>query len=414
VRDETGPVAGALVLVRREGETVAELTADESGEFRLDGVSPGEYELLALHPQTNRTGRRELVVEPGVPALADVTLTPSAMLGTVHVTGFLEATGERAADAEVTLFSSFPGWTSTTVLDQNGEATFTGIPPGDVSISSGAPPDLGWDAGRLPEGGSLDLVLRIGERYWFPITLTGDPDDEITAAAYGEGDVRTDGSCTPFCGTYARLQSVPPAGDEPPYFPARAAGRVLQDGREVANGPGRLFGLEIERRQFVPVGGRFIRFLDVIRNPTTAAVTVTYDLEQYLSMGSGTWLVDSTSSGDTTFGAEDQYAVVTHDDDLDLPAIAFVLGGPQASVPHGELQWNTDAPNEQWYRSTWPALTLQPGQTVILMQFLVQKPGGAAAEALGQAQALASLTDPDALAGLSPQERAAIVNFLIP
>jgi hypothetical protein len=59
-------------------------------------------------------------------------------------------------------------------------------------------------------------------------------------------------------------------------------------------------------------------------------------------------------------------------------------------------------------------VTVPPNQTVILMHFLVQRAPGDITGATSQAQALVNLTDPNALIGMTAQEKAEVINFNVP
>jgi hypothetical protein len=89
------------------------------------------------------------------------------------------------------------------------------------------------------------------------------------------------------------------------------------------------------------------------------------------------------------------------------PALGHVFAGAGAAV----------TPIAQFYNGNWTPtvrwqLTIAPGQTVSLMHFQTQRVLRADAQA--QAIALANLTDPVALIGLTPAQRASIVNFVMP
>ncbi|HEY2945975.1 MAG TPA: hypothetical protein VGN09_26320, partial [Vicinamibacteria bacterium] len=59
-------------------------------------------------------------------------------------------------------------------------------------------------------------------------------------------------------------------------------------------------------------------------------------------------------------------------------------------------------------------VTVPPGGKAILMRFAVRRPAGDIAGAEAAAQSLRNLTDPDALTGLTDEERAAVANFAVP
>ena len=59
-------------------------------------------------------------------------------------------------------------------------------------------------------------------------------------------------------------------------------------------------------------------------------------------------------------------------------------------------------------------MVIQPHQTVTFMHFVIQWNSQDVAGAIAQAQALVNLTDPNALAGMSAQEKSQVVNFNVP
>jgi hypothetical protein len=63
---------------------------------------------------------------------------------------------------------------------------------------------------------------------------------------------------------------------------------------------------------------------------------------------------------------------------------------------------------------SWDNITVQPGQTVIIMHFAVQRDPSDLAGARAQANSLSGLTDSNALTGMTDSEKAAVINFNIP
>jgi len=419
VQDAAGlRVVSAVVRAKDlNGGLAGETVADGAGAFSVPGLPAGDYALVAVDPATNRPGQIGVSTN-GIDSIdvGGITLLGDAQVGTVHVTAFLADSGLPAPGGTAVFVSTEgfqpPFWEGVLTLDETGQGTLAGVPLGLVNTFADAPPNyLGWEDAALPTPGTADVLLRLSPRQrWVPIDLTGANGLPLFAAY--EGDVWSDdvGSCVPFCGTYAKVDAT--------YYPGRAAADVSDDGREVTNGTRTLSGLVVSRRAFVPPDGRFVRHLDVLSNPTAASITVAYGLSQYLGSHVGDWSVVDTSSGDTAFGQDDDYAVLLHSEPS-LPQLALVTSGPGAPGRHDGFVWNTDDRGELYreifYDSTWTSLTVPPGETVILMQFLAQRANdGDPAPVITQARALADLTDPDALAGLTPEERAAIVNFLVP
>ena len=90
-----------------------------------------------------------------------------------------------------------------------------------------------------------------------------------------------------------------------------------------------------------------------------------------------------------------------------------MLSGTGAAAGHDPWTFDT-GDGWSWYGATWPAVTVLTGQTVVFMSFVTQAAHGEVELAAARAEALMNLTDPEALVGLSPDDRAAIVNFRLP
>ena len=182
------------------------------------------------------------------------------------------------------------------------------------------------------------------------------------------------------------------------------AGLLEENGREVAIGPVARSGLRATRKVFVPPSGGFARYLEILTNPTTQAITVPVEMEGYLGSDDRTRVVVAPSETNNTFAVTDQQGECCD------PALAHVFGGPNAAVALTSSQFVN---GNSVIRYRWQ-VTVPPGATVILMHFAVQREVLDTAGAQAQAQALVSLTDPNALVGMSADEKAAVVNFVVP
>lgn len=410
VREEDGrAVLGARVFAKNDSQTppviVAETATNAGGRFVFAGLAPGDYGLVAVDPLTNRPGAGWVSVTSGAPLDAGVILLPAAY-GTLQIQGVLEGSNAPAQGAVVSLPTvdwALPVWPGPVVLDANGQAEVRGVGVGYVAAESGVPPNYGWEDGTLEAGATLQLVMHIGQRARVPVNLTGD--DGRSYVAWGDGGV------SPSQNAWGPLQQD---------FVARGDARLMQGGREVMIGPRRqLSGVDVHRRVFVPQSGRFARVLDVVTNPTNGALSVPYRLFQSLPGAGATqstaWELAATSDGDLEFTASDIYAVLSNAEP-DRPALAYVLRGAGAvPQPYDAFEWY--APPNWTYRdwsTDWSALLVPPQSTVMVVQFVVQRSPGDTAAVETQAQALADLSDPEALTGLTPEEKASIVNFVVP
>ena len=398
-----------------DDDSVIPATADGDGVFAVTGLLPGRYDVLALDPATRRTGTGSVWVAPGQVASIAVELGPATELGTVRIHGVLEGSGDPAAGAVVDVRWEGGLWSDSVTLDGSGEGTLTDVPPGWITVVSGAPPDLGYEEGELPPAGELEVTLRIGNRAYFPIDLTGaDGLPYVVARAGGDGnggavttgaDPDADGGCWPFCVGFASLMS----GDDEVLHPDSAVGVLAQDGREVVHQPGQIGAVTFQRRTYVPASGRFLRMIEIVENGGTEPVSLDY-YSDHGYQAVPWWQAVATSDDDAVVEETDRWLVLAHEDPS-APVTAHVVSGPG-----GRLTPSLDLGT--WEGGVYPnielPLTLAPGERVLLLQFFVQRPHDDVEGAVAQATALADLSDPEALAGLTAEDRAAVVNFAVP
>ncbi|MCA9705121.1 MAG: hypothetical protein KDK70_04625 [Myxococcales bacterium] len=148
------------------------------------------------------------------------------------------------------------------------------------------------------------------------------------------------------------------------------------DGREYVFGTQTIDGLEVFRRFFVPADDEFARWITVVTNPGSEAAAVELKVVSNLGSDSDT-VVLATASGDTTIDTADTWFATGGD--YDDPRVAHILGngmGPVAvaSVMVGEFQddliWTYD-------------FTVEPGQTVSIINYVSGQPTNADAVAAG-------------------------------
>ena len=90
--------------------------------------------------------------------------------------------------------------------------------------------------------------------------------------------------------------------------------------------------------------------------------------------------------------------------------IVFVTAAASGAQRNDEVLFGQDE-SSTGYGPLWTELHVPPGQTVILMHFVAEAWDADAARQ--KAESLGRLTDPDALTGLTAQEKAQIVNFAV-
>ena len=176
---------------------------------------------------------------------------------------------------------------------------------------------------------------------------------------------------------------------------------LSENGREVRLGLSKLSGLEVIRRIYVPETLAFVRYLELLRNPTDADITVAVEISTNLGSDGNTVIV-ATSDGDAAIEPSDTWTVT---DDLNDgggdPSLAHVYAGPGAAVaptvitPVGRITYTYD-------------VTVPAGSRVVLMHFDSQNPNrGLATASAGYLGGLGNGT----LDGIEQGVLADIVNF---
>jgi hypothetical protein len=176
----------------------------------------------------------------------------------------------------------------------------------------------------------------------------------------------------------------------------------LSDGiREVRLGQQSHNGLLVGRRVFVPEDEAFVRYLEVLVNPTGADLFVQVQINTNLGSDGNTVIV-STSDGDAAVEASDRWVVT--DDTVDGggdPSLAHVFAGPGGGVqpvvttPLGSILYTYD-------------VTVPATGRAIVMHFDSQNANRAAA--ISSAGTLVTLGG-RTLDGIATEELTDIVNF---
>jgi hypothetical protein len=406
---QTTKVPNALVrVVPTNGQPALEKNADNLGVAQFAALDPGNYEVYASIPALNRPGHIPVFIRAQETAQEEIHLMPADQTGTLIIDADLEQPGHPpAAGAVVDILDDgiLPPWSTTVVLNAAGHAMVPGLPAGTLGITTEVPYGRGWSDGRIEPGQTTHVRFRIGDREWLPLDFTGS--DGLPRFLFNSGETATSTdspySCDPFCGTFGSVN------DED--FPGMAVAHKFQDRAEGEIGPRTMSGLTVTRRAFVPAQGGFVRYLEVIHNPTSQELAVEYGLG--LVQDGIDWVVESTGSTATTatdasYTASDDY-VITSRAGHRLVVVTSAANGTQRNTSVSFV--HDDSSSQTALGPIWNALTVAPGETVILMQFVAEAWDLDAAKQ--KAESLAKLTDPDALAGMSPEEKQQIVNFQV-
>ncbi|NPV51318.1 MAG: hypothetical protein HPY60_09010 [Candidatus Methanofastidiosum sp.] len=174
-----------------------------------------------------------------------------------------------------------------------------------------------------------------------------------------------DGSLTDTYYDYAFILYVD--GDE--YDDASDNYTTEADGREYALDTEIMSDLIVYRKVYFPEDRNWIRYLEILHNPTSSPITVYVEIDTTLGSGSDTRCV-KTSSGDTLADVND-YWVVSDDEyggnTKSRPSLSHVWDGPGGADRIDYLSGLNDENGDMYYR--WDDVTINPGQTVVLMHF---------------------------------------------
>jgi hypothetical protein len=178
---------------------------------------------------------------------------------------------------------------------------------------------------------------------------------------------------------------------------------AIEDGRrEVVIGPQTISGVDVTRKIYVPDDQGFARFLEVVTNTSSVPINHTLRVTTNLGSDNGTVRV-ATSSGDQAFTVADNWLVTDDENgfgDVTMLHVIAGAGGQRPSAVANAFETIIFTYN----------LTLQPGETQIVMHFASQNIDQSSALVKGPQLEDLQL---DALVGMSQDELAQVINFQI-
>ena len=154
------------------------------------------------------------------------------------------------------------------------------------------------------------------------------------------------------------------------YNPSAGDYTTEAGGREYVLGKETMSGLSVYRKVYFPEDRNWVRYLEILYNPTGSPITV--DVIISSNLGSDNYArVVMTSSGDTIADKNDYWAVSDgeyNDHVKSDPSLAFNWDGPGGTK---RVDFLKDKDNNGYgeYTYSWENVTVNPGQTVVLMHF---------------------------------------------
>ena len=237
----------------------------------------------------------------------------------------------------------------------------------------------------------------------FPYQIGGDDNWRLFLDTGGQVSAagKLDGSDLRHTGSFWYLNSLIANGRQ--TGDARALSvQPLMGNREVTMGPFPTRSpISVARRVFVPDYGEFARYFDVFTNDTDVPVDIDLSLISQSSSGD----VFSQAAPSDTSGGYVAYDLA----DSNRASFGLVYAGIDAPFkPNVYLGGNSDQPYISGrYR-------LEPHSRAALMHFVILRDPGDAGGVEWGADQLIHLANMDALAGLTDEERAMIINFRVP
>jgi hypothetical protein len=186
------------------------------------------------------------------------------------------------------------------------------------------------------------------------------------------------------------------------YSPNADLVRVASPGTQIEAGPGGEWQpLIVQRKLASPGNKRWVRMIDVVRNPTAVPLPVSVWVNSNVAdLGMRT---APSATGN-------RYAITGPSAGVNRPLVGHVFAG--AGSPR--VRAGTElVPGGSGFSYVW-ATVIPPGGTVEFMHYSIVWDPSDLAGLQAQAQALVDLTDSDALFGLSDEEKARVLNFNLP
>ncbi len=393
VTDSTGsPVAFPEVALRNANVFFTRKeTGDASGNYRFDRVAVGSYSVTFTQSGVSSSSSPLSATAVGRVDEGELELAHLVLPGVGTVFGQLattpiDPTAVASVESRGQESEAFPRiFEKSETVGTDGTYRVEGAPVGDVTITIDDAGAVGAAVATVVEGGETMADVTLGTATGVPIALELDP----TIASDGFTQIDVDGVLLGESGFELGRVWL---NDK--LTPDLSSAQTEPSGQYVF-GPMRAAGVDHTRKIQVSADKRRIRYLEILENPHAVDIEVTFFLFR------NGLVVSETSSGDNVVDFTDRYVAMFSD-----AAIVTVFAGEGAVRLPDSLRSTSDLALE------WRRLTIPAGGKLIFMHFALQDDDFASASL--RAQSLVSLSDPSVYSDLTAEERAAIVNFLVP
>jgi hypothetical protein len=415
VRDNNGnPIPFTQVAIATTGTGFNLFTSTDSlGVYRFSRVPLGPFTVqAALFANQTFANADGALLTDGQVATLDINMPATGtVFGVVFgADGITPAVNPFVSVVSIDSFGPEGNFNGQTTADALGNYQINGVQVGtlQVAASDQAGTSAGAATGVLTTTAPLNLNITLGNAISFQRFGVVDLDgtDNFRYDVSCDGELNDGGTVNrQFNDAYDGMyQSSLSGANFVNQFPCLNAATFEAAGRQLVLGPVLIHNLQMSRKIFSPVAGGFARYLEVIQNPGTSAVTISVTISGNLGSDNNTRVVVAPAQTSFTYAVTDQNGICCD------PLLAHVFAGASSTlVPTVQFVQTND---EVFYR--WDNVSIPAGQTAILMHFAVQRPSSDLAGTKSQATSLVNLTDPNALSGMSAAEKAAVANFVIP
>lgn len=423
------------VAVQLSGPVSRRINNPANGQFRFDNVPVGTYALSAVDAGGFVIGTASGIA---VGTQGEEVQRNIRLIGMGSITGVVTSPGGAPAQGvpiSVTAHATGFSRTFQAITDVNGVYTVADrVPIGAATVVAsqrvGAQQLFGAAGGTLnAPGETLTINIELSANL-VPTTTTLYDANNFEYNLRENGSLQ-DGTRQFFGGDFGAnrggmlLDII--ANGQVNRFNGEGFGSSELNGRQIGIRQQQgLAGLTVTRKVFVPLDGYFARYLEVLENPGTSAVTVDVRVtshSRFISKVQNGFTFNreprivATSGGNVVLSPNELWAVLDDDEDLDpftgnnLPAVAHVFQGDAAGLQPERAEFALVGSSYGQLVNEWRNVTVPPGGRVVFMHFVSQETSRSAAAFA--ADRLASLP-PEVLVGLTMDDAAATLNFAVP
>jgi hypothetical protein len=398
--DASGPVRNAGVWISTDGGEPVALTPDEEGSFAAPYVLSGHVTVHAEDPQDAIPGQVRIDLAADRDETVQVRLVPSAVL-TLH---FDAQDWGRGVDVESPEAPRRPGATAwrRTLTPSPDESVAVTVPSGWYRVL--APSSESYATCSTPAAGAEGIVtdlaevsLSLGTHLY--LRRGAAPSIASYDRSY-DGDDQTCQAGGPFVATtVAGIEDYPNVGEPRPEGATEPDVRGARTLSAVGD------GARARREQFTPASGAFGRTTTFVTNAGQEARAWT--IHSALALPRGSWTIAATTDGDDTFDPSDTWLVLDNGEGERLGLI-LGLGTSRTGALRSEEHCGEGCYTDRWLELS-ETLAVGAGDTVAFTTFTLSRSSTPEDVALE----MEDLLDQDAVAfeGLSPEERAQVVNL---